>query len=181
MLRIESNNSLDFAGKKEIKASTVSNSMKPIFFLIDNLCAQTIKRRSPLSKTERNFVDKFSKPILKAIEGLSNISYSSARSSWKPFQQLIQDISLESHKYRTIELSDVSPYLASLNSSRIPMPGLNMENNLTVNGCSSVILILPTKTKPKRIELLSSSGTRSLFLLKGNEDLHLGFNLLIIR
>ncbi|KAG2500586.1 hypothetical protein HYH03_001354 [Edaphochlamys debaryana] len=44
---------------------------------------------------------------------------------------------------------------------------------VTVAGVGSRVVALPTKTRPKRVELLGSDGRRYGFLLKGREDLRM--------
>lgn len=173
IVRIDSNMLLSATEKKNLKDSTISNILKPIKYLLNKLCESTINKKSSLSENERSFIDVFGTSIISAMEKLNHVCCSSPRSAWKPFQQLIQDIMLHTIKHRTITLADVSPFLANMKGSKIPLPGYG-DPSVTVERLSDVILILPTKTKPKRIELLSSEGLKSLFLLKGNEDLHLG-------
>jgi PI-3-kinase-related kinase SMG-1 len=42
---------------------------------------------------------------------------------------------------------------------------------VTIQAFESVVAILPTKTKPKKIKLVGSDGKRYSYLLKGREDL----------
>jgi phosphatidylinositol kinase/protein kinase (PI-3 family) len=110
---------------------------------------------------------------LAAIEGLHAFDPASPRSVWKPFQHILQDICLQSLQQRCYRLADISPFLASLNGSSIAMPGFEAASSMTVATCNETIYVLPTKTKPKRIEFTSSDGSTYFFLLKGHEDLHL--------
>lgn len=42
---------------------------------------------------------------------------------------------------------------------------------VTIQAFESVVAILPTKTKPKKIKMVGSDGKRYSYLLKGREDL----------
>ena len=44
---------------------------------------------------------------------------------------------------------------------------------MEVVGVSPDLLVLPTKTRPKRLMLLGSDGRRYTYLLKGREDLRM--------
>lgn len=77
-------------------------------------------------------------------------------------------------KSRLLKLSDVSPFLARSRDSIIPMPGLpQREHIITVQSFDSNLQVLPTKTKPKKLQLMGSNGTAYTYLFKGLEDLHL--------
>ncbi len=71
-------------------------------------------------------------------------------------------------------MSSLSPYLAECSDSSIPMPGLPIFDSLVKIGTFDKLIVgLPTKTKPKKISVLSSNGRKYPYLLKGLEDLHL--------
>lgn len=44
---------------------------------------------------------------------------------------------------------------------------------MTVCGFGSKILLLSTKTRPKKLEMIGSDGKEYSFLLKGRDDLHM--------
>ncbi len=75
-----------------------------------------------------------------------------------------------------IPLVDVSPRLAQLRMSAISLPGSACDGgdeSLRVVALSGSIALLRTKTKPKRIALLTADGHEHQYLLKGGEDLRL--------
>jgi len=75
---------------------------------------------------------------------------------------------------RTLKLSDISPLLSRIKSSQITMPGLTTHNEtIFIQSFDENVVILPTKTKPKRLVLLGSDGKQYGYLFKGLEDLHL--------
>ncbi|CAN8005347.1 unnamed protein product [Ixodes hexagonus] len=65
----------------------------------------------------------------------------------------------------------VSPALAQLRDSRVPMPGCS--GDVRIAAVQSSIAVLPTKTKPKKLGFQGSDGRKYTFLFKGMEDLHL--------
>ncbi|CAG8689254.1 4251_t:CDS:10, partial [Acaulospora morrowiae] len=75
---------------------------------------------------------------------------------------------------RTLKLTDISPFLSAINSSQIAMPGLpSHHDSVTIQSFDDAVVILPTKTKPKKLILRGSDGKQYVYLFKGLEDLHL--------
>ena len=81
-------------------------------------------------------------------------------------------------KTATLKLPDISPELAKTRSSIISMPGLqevqgehNSASIVTIHSFETLVAILPSKTKPKKIRLIGSDGQKYTYLLKGREDL----------
>ncbi|XP_064478014.1 serine/threonine-protein kinase SMG1-like isoform X2 [Ornithodoros turicata] len=66
----------------------------------------------------------------------------------------------------------VSPALAQLSDSQVPMPGCD-DGQVCVTAVLRAIQVLPTKTKPKKLAFQGSDGRKYTFLFKGMEDLHL--------
>lgn len=87
--------------------------------------------------------------------------------------RLSTSISLQS-QYK-IKLSNLSPKLAVSSNLSIPIPGQETksfdENIVTIQTIDSSIIMLPTKTRPKKIKFLGSDGKHYQFLCKGQEDL----------
>ncbi|KAI9339034.1 hypothetical protein BDR26DRAFT_396545 [Obelidium mucronatum] len=113
--------------------------------------------------------------ITSALATLKNpTDLTAPKKLWEPFSQIANDISKDFQKNRKLKLFDLSPNLQALSLLSIPIPasGKSVEV-VTVDGFGEDALVLPTKTKPKKIELLASDGRRLPFLLKGLEDLRL--------
>lgn len=80
----------------------------------------------------------------------------------------------ETNKLRILKLSQLSPYLAQIKGTDIPMPGVqDDEQACTIDSFVEDIIILPTKTRPKKVDLKGSDNKIYPFLFKGLEDLHL--------
>ncbi|GIZ00961.1 hypothetical protein CEXT_276061 [Caerostris extrusa] len=108
------------------------------------------------------------------VETLGNPSR--PQESWAVFKQLYQllqqKVQQQSRSHLTME--HISPVLASLKSTVIPMPGINKPSGVvTVQSVNNTVSILPTKTKPKKLAFMGSDGLRYTYLFKGLEDLHL--------
>ncbi|KAH9522771.1 Serine/threonine-protein kinase smg1 [Dermatophagoides farinae] len=90
------------------------------------------------------------------------------------YQNLFQTIrkrSLAANNYR-FYMQDISPRLATLENTVIPLPGLN-GSNVMLKGVFKTVSVLHTYTKPKKIILIGSDGRNYSYLFKGHEDLHL--------
>lgn len=66
-------------------------------------------------------------------------------------------------------MSEISPVLSELSKSSIPIPG--QENTdysevITIDRVLKNVLVLPTKTKPKKIAFIGSEGKEHMFLFK---------------
>ena len=77
----------------------------------------------------------------------------------------------------TLQLDQVSPALAALAATAVPMPGqpqppptraaeFETVSAVTVAGVDSIVTILKTKTRPKKLALLGSDGRRYTYPLK---------------
>lgn len=52
---------------------------------------------------------------------------------------------------------------------------------VTICAVSLDVMVLATKTRPKKLQLLGSDGLQHIFLLKGREDLRLDERLMQVR
>ncbi|KAJ3024134.1 UNVERIFIED_CONTAM: hypothetical protein HDU68_008315 [Siphonaria sp. JEL0065] len=99
---------------------------------------------------------------------------SAVKKFWEPFVQIMNEISKDFQRNRQMRLLDLSPKLEYLSTLSIPMPVAGSTNQvLYLSGFGPVVRVLPTKTKPKKIELITSDGQLLPFLFKGLEDLRL--------
>ncbi|CAG8697304.1 45052_t:CDS:2 [Gigaspora margarita] len=73
-----------------------------------------------------------------------------------------------------LELINVSPFLGTIKSPAIAMPGIPYYTDKeTIQLFDENFIMLLTKTKPKKLVLLESDGQQYGYLFKGHEDLHL--------
>ncbi|KAF0558418.1 ribonuclease 3 [Gigaspora margarita] len=72
------------------------------------------------------------------------------------------------------QLINVSPFLGTIKSPAIAMPGVPYHTDkVTIQSFDENFIMLLTKTKPKKLVLLESDGQQYGYLFKGHEDLHL--------
>lgn len=97
----------------------------------------------------------------------SNILY-----HYQNLLQVIRKRSFISSSFK-LQMQDISPKLAQLDTSVIPLPGLNVTSNVTLRKVFKTVSVLHTYTKPKKIVFIGSDGRNYTYLFKGHEDLHL--------
>jgi hypothetical protein len=97
-------------------------------------------------------------------------TYADVEQVWGKLKNIHSRLNKLTQIVRPIPMAQISPFLASLKSSQLPVPGVEQ---VSVQQFSPEVIILPTKTRPKRIAMLGSDGHTYMFLCKGLEDLHL--------
>lgn len=82
--------------------------------------------------------------------------------SWHPLKLLQSRLAHRAAKRsaHAIRMSDVSPALAALKATDIAMPGVEPRGGrvITVAAVGDAIVVLPTKTKPKKLVFRGSDG-----------------------
>lgn len=87
-----------------------------------------------------------------------------------PLRALIKDLSTCTHR-SSLRLDAISNRLGKGDIS-VPVPGSTTEG-VSIFSIDQSVVVLPTKTKPKKITMKATNGLSYIFLLKGREDLHL--------
>ncbi|KFM68139.1 Serine/threonine-protein kinase SMG1, partial [Stegodyphus mimosarum] len=173
--KVMNNTYLSKEEKKEIVKEKHNVYVKPTLFLLEQL--QKITTQPPETPHEQWFQKTFEKPIENALNKLRNSSDPSRpQESWSVFKQLYQLLQqkVQQQSRSHLSMDQISPVLASLKSTVIPMPGINKATGvITVQSVHNIVSILPTKTKPKKLAFIGSDGQRYTYLFKGLEDLHL--------
>jgi hypothetical protein len=116
-----------------------------------------------------------------AVESASSpIFLSDISDNWKPLRSVGQKIQELIRRRASIDLLSMSSVLSGdfFASNRLPMPPTS--SNIWINhsdsfisGIEPCILVMRTKTLPKKMVFQSSMGNSKNFLLKGREDLNL--------
>eukprot|EP01117_Protostelium_nocturnum_P004771 TRINITY_DN1729_c0_g1_i6.p1 TRINITY_DN1729_c0_g1~~TRINITY_DN1729_c0_g1_i6.p1 ORF type:complete len:2769 (-),score=631.24 TRINITY_DN1729_c0_g1_i6:553-8859(-) len=174
--RINGSTNLESFEKTKILNDQWNALMKPLLLSYEKLAKATILK-SPETPHEQWFQSTYGEELRKAIDHLKlNLSeHSSPESANLP----MRTISKEFHRFlkpMTVKLSEISPQLANMKLRYSPMPGIpSLQDStlVTISSFEDSISILPTKTRPKKIQIIGSNGKRFGYLLKGNEDLHL--------
>ncbi|KAG0055166.1 Serine/threonine-protein kinase smg1 [Gryganskiella cystojenkinii] len=126
----------------------------------------------PESNHERWFLSSFRDRIQDALDSLrSPKSWGNMYEGLAKMKEIHIDLGKEVMGSRILQLVDLSPELSSLQSSLIEVP--NQTTGVTIQSFEQQVVVIPTKTKPKKLSLLGSDGKRYTYLFKGLEDLHL--------
>ncbi|KAF0561158.1 Serine/threonine-protein kinase SMG1 [Gigaspora margarita] len=171
--RINDNLNLSSEQRNKILKESYDAIMKPVILSIDRLYNCTIAVAS--TQHEKWFCQTFGNRIHEALEILRTpFSWESYKSGWDLLRNVHKDLTKELMSNRSLKLVDVSPFLGTIKSSAIAMPGLPYHTDIvTIQSFDENFIILPTKTKPKKLVLLGSDGQQYGYLFKGHEDLHL--------
>ncbi|KAG1138010.1 hypothetical protein G6F37_010859 [Rhizopus arrhizus] len=173
--QLETSTIKEEAEKEKIFFELYDNCMKPIISAIDKFMAAIhgLEISEILTPHQRWFVRMYGKEILDAFLLLQKPkSIKEYREGWECFQQLHRTLMEETHKVRVLELSEVSPYLYNLKNTSIGMPG-HSDLDCYIDSFGSNVIVIPTKTKPKKLDFKGSDGKKYPYLFKGHEDLHL--------
>ncbi|RWS12933.1 Serine/threonine-protein kinase SMG1-like protein [Dinothrombium tinctorium] len=166
---------------KEEKDLIITDKHKVFFRKIVYLLEQTqiITNETPETPHENWFQRTFSKAISNALKSLKNPTEpSKPQQSLLIYQQLIQLLQKKALQWSSgrsqLIMDTISPVLASLEKTVIPMPGVDpYYGSVTIERVCKTVHVLHTKTKPKKIVFQGSDGKLHTYLFKGHEDLHL--------
>eukprot|EP00124_Ichthyophonus_hoferi_P001065 Ihof_evm5s49 gene=Ihof_evmTU5s49 len=98
---------------------------------------------------------------------------------WKPFRKVQQSITgrMQKRNTATLSLATVSPCLMGLDHNLLYIPGQQQAymgyNPPTIATFVDTVMVLPTKTRPKKVGMVGSDGKQYWFLYKGVEDMRL--------
>ncbi|XP_031379987.1 serine/threonine-protein kinase SMG1-like isoform X1 [Punica granatum] len=184
--RIAENTTLSQSEKNKINAAKYSAMMAPIIVTLERRLASTSHK--PVTPHELWFHQNYMEQLKSAIWSFKTPpkSASALGDVWRPFDAIAASLASYQRKC-SVSLGEVAPQLALLSSSDVPMPGLEKEVNdfesdggltssqgiITIASFLEQVVILSTKTKPKKINIMGSDGQKYTYLLKGREDLRL--------
>ncbi|XP_063961813.1 serine/threonine-protein kinase SMG1-like [Lytechinus pictus] len=174
--RVSRNESLEHRQKRALMMKKHQAIMKPIVFTLEQLSQITGKPAD--TPNERAFQEAFKDQLECAIKSLKYPDNpEQPQQSWAPFKQLGHMLQQRSNRRSTflLQMSEISPKLAKMKSTAIPLPGHVCHTNqvIHIESFINTVNILPTKTKPKKLVFLGSDGKKYTYLFKGLEDLHL--------
>uniref|UniRef100_A0A158R632 non-specific serine/threonine protein kinase n=1 Tax=Syphacia muris TaxID=451379 RepID=A0A158R632_9BILA len=147
-----------------------------VFHILEALYERTCVREVTTAN-ERHFRDLYYTQISAAFQNFK-LSKQEPRKAWQPFKQLLVTLTQRSSKRGALSLAtaDIAPHLCAMRDTKIPLPGQELKEFsevVTVSQITKQAVILPTKTRPKKISFVGSDGKEYPFLFKGQEDLHL--------
>lgn len=172
--RMKSGSSIDADHSNRALLDVYDAILMPVIVSIRQLIKETIDTGSD-TPHEQWFQTTFGGPIRQAFTSLEKPnSWKTYRQGWDCFQKLHRELMKETNKMRVLKLSQLSPYLAQIKGTDIPMPGVQADGKTcTIDSFVEDIIVLPTKTRPKKVDLKGSDNQIYPFLFKGLEDLHL--------
>ncbi|KAH3767690.1 Serine/threonine-protein kinase SMG1 [Pelomyxa schiedti] len=160
--------------KRRLLRENYQNGIRTIIAPLETLLLKTSV--TPETPHESNFQTVYIPLITKSLRQLSRPQdYNDMESNWQPLKEMMKDFN-KLLQPSALHLEEISPALALLQSSSISMPGSSAHSEsdiVTIHSFDKNAVILPSKTRPKKLTLVGSDGHRYSFLLKGREDLHL--------
>lgn len=176
-------------GNDENKSDLITEKyraiVRPILFVLKRLFEITCAVKAETAN-ELLFQKRYKSIIEETILSLEKpLSFEQVSPvGWVKFKQLYALLQQRSHKRSAcmLKMNDISPKLAQMKNTVITMPGVENRKNrmdsdldrwIYIRSVDSIVQILPTKTKPKKLAFYGSDGHRYTYLFKGLEDLHL--------
>ncbi|KAF9364732.1 hypothetical protein BGX34_000626 [Mortierella sp. NVP85] len=159
--------------KHAVMSDNYHQSVIPLLVPFETLLEQNSR---PESKHERWFISTYRNRILAALDRLrSPKAWNNLFEGFNLLRDIYVDLGKELSGTRVLQLSNLSPELASIQSSLIdiPSPDQGARARATIQSFDHKVVVIPTKTKPKKLALTGSDGKRYTYLFKGLEDLHL--------
>ncbi|KAI7828584.1 hypothetical protein BC939DRAFT_443330 [Gamsiella multidivaricata] len=162
---------LSVEDKDAVMSDNYQQSVIPLLATFESL---QDSNATPESNHERWFISMFRSRIQEALECLrSPKAWSNLFEGLGMLKEIYIDLGKELSGTRVLQLSNLSPELASIQSSLIDIPSPSHESGVTIQSFEQQVVVIPTKTKPKKLTLVGSDGKRYTYLFKGLEDLHL--------
>jgi hypothetical protein len=154
--------SIHLPGIVQRMASFIETQLSPIVQMTCDSAAET--------PDEVEFQNKYQKKLQSAFEKLQGCcDLILLKQTWAVFQEFCKSIGKSLSKLRHPTLGQISPILESIDWHYYPL--LTKQGAVTVTGISKDVAIIPTKTKPKKIEFVKQDGSLARYLIKGLEDL----------
>ncbi|KAF9908194.1 Serine/threonine-protein kinase smg1 [Linnemannia zychae] len=161
-------------GVEDKQAVMLDNYQQSLLPLLAPLESLQEAHSTPESNHERWFISTFMGRIQSTLLALrSPRSWDNLFEGLNLLKEICVDIGKELSGTRVLKLSDLSPELSAIQSSQIAIPSPNLGTGVAIQSFEQQVVVIPTKTKPKKLTLLGSDGKRYTYLFKGLEDLHL--------
>ena len=184
--RVGANDKLPADEKRRILREKYTAVMGPVLAELEAHAAAL--SAAPATPHEDSFARGALRELRRAISVFRQPLAANFAKCWAPLAALQRELSATLRAPR-LSLDLISPRLARLRASAVPMPGLaagvapseaehdgvagDEGGRVTLDRLGDAISVLPTKTKPKKLSLIGSDGREYAYLLKGRDDLHL--------
>ncbi|KXZ49313.1 PI3kinase-like protein [Gonium pectorale] len=195
--RVEEDASLTAEQRQALLASRYTTLMSPAVLLLERQLRSGLASGSQEAETphERRFAQAVLPRLRAATAALRDGSgvrdWARPAPAWAPLRAASATLARRLRQPLP-PLAELSPVLAALAGSEIPMPGCNDgacdggaaaaaaasgvaggAAVVTVVGVESEVVAMSTKTRPKRVTLRGSDGAAYVYLIKGREDLRM--------
>ncbi|OZJ04327.1 hypothetical protein BZG36_02378 [Bifiguratus adelaidae] len=170
---LDRDQSLDSHSRTRKKISFYGDALFPIIKRLKAL--QEKIKGPPITKHQIWFMQEFGRRIMSAMKAFeSPVSHKDYKVGWDKWLKLLRQFTQLINRPRILKLEDISPRLANGSFADVWLPTSSQSATLVaVQSFVDQIVVLPTKTKPKKLVVQFDDGSRHAFLLKGLEDLHL--------
>ncbi|KAG0341867.1 Serine/threonine-protein kinase smg1 [Podila horticola] len=166
---LESIAGLGIEDKDAVMSDNYQQSVIPILATLESLQETNA---NPETEHEKWFVSTYGAKIRSALNALrAPKAWNNLFEGLGSLKEICTDLNKELSGTRILQLSDLSPELSSIQSSLIDIP--SHISGITIQSFEQQVVVIPTKTKPKKLTLVGSDGKRYTYLFKGLEDLHL--------
>ncbi|KAJ9472243.1 Target of rapamycin [Diplonema papillatum] len=149
----------------EATASKVRACLKPLFEQLSSVT--TVK--------EKQFVANNKQKLIECNQAVDRWIAASPFSTGNDAKTLFVDLWRTLHRSlpTTLDLREVSPRLAIARNLSLLVPGRGVTSDVTIRSFDTVLPIIPSVQRPRKLTIVGSNGASYRFLLKGNEDLRL--------
>ncbi|KAL3998360.1 Phosphatidylinositol 3- and 4-kinase family protein [Acanthocheilonema viteae] len=176
MMKTLMNTHLNDDEKKEIIHEKTVIFTSLVYRIVEDLYEKTCTS-TPVTVNEKQFQDTYLATIEEAMKTL-RMKRSEPRQAWASFKLLLTQFNQRANRrsFVCLQMADIAPRLTALNKTHVPLPGQehkNFSDVVTLERISKQTVILPTKTRPRKVIFHGSDGKDYPFLFKGQEDLHL--------
>ena len=150
------------------------NNYKMMKKVLDNLHFKTDKKNIK-TINEIGFFQQFGTGLSKAKE-LMDLYFIHENEifltqAWNFYADFYRVIEKRFENFQCIYLENISKKLLDFKNSQLLVPGVIKHKNIYIRKIHSVLHILKSKRKPRKMALFGTNNKKYFFLLKGNEDL----------
>eukprot|EP01107_Rhizomastix_libera_P012598 TRINITY_DN3192_c0_g1_i3.p1 TRINITY_DN3192_c0_g1~~TRINITY_DN3192_c0_g1_i3.p1 ORF type:complete len:763 (-),score=197.21 TRINITY_DN3192_c0_g1_i3:19-2307(-) len=124
--------------------------------------------------SEIDFVKRYEQELLEAYTYVKGQpSRADIDKAWHKYGQIYEDLGVKLQEITSVNLSEISPRLSSTKSFELAVPGSYRHTApvITIKEIVELIPIIPSKQRPRKLDIIGSDGKNYRFLLKGHEDL----------
>ncbi|EGG15157.1 protein kinase [Cavenderia fasciculata] len=136
-----------------------------------------ILEKGPETTSETSFIHAFGRDLAEALEWSKKYERSrkegDLNQAWDLYYQVFRRIYKQLPQMISLELQYISPKLMNSVDMDLVVPGTYRagEPIIRIQSFSSILSVIPSKQRPRKLTIIGSDGLEYTFLLKGHEDL----------